>query len=261
MTDSFLKAAKRFAKRFRYKGWGGYCPICERKVRFLVLGTWYRDQLLCDRCFSIPRERALMIVLQTLFPHWRELDLHESSPMQRGTSVKLAREGRSYTSSQYIPGAALGSLWNGHVVQDLERQTFEDESFDLVVTQDVFEHLFDPAAAIREIARTLRPGGAHIMTVPIVRKEKPSRRRASLEDGKVVNHLEPEWHGNPVGDGALVTVDWGYDIADFLAAQSGCPTSIFSIDDPSQGVRAEYIEVVVTRKSSVPSLAASSEAG
>jgi ubiquinone/menaquinone biosynthesis C-methylase UbiE len=46
-----------------------------------------------------------------------------------------------------------------------EAQSFPAESFDIVVTQDVFENLFAPDRAIKEIARTLRPGGAHIMTV------------------------------------------------------------------------------------------------
>ena len=93
------------------------------------------------------------------------------------------------------------------------------------------------------------------MTVPIVNKDKPSRRRASHRDGNIVHHAEPEYHGNPVGDGSLVTVDWGYDIGDYLAFHSGTPTTIFYIDDIASGIRAEYIEVVVNRKSAVPSLA------
>jgi SAM-dependent methyltransferase len=247
-----LAALKRFAKRFRYKGWSGYCPICERRVRFIVLGPWYRDQLLCDRCFSIPRERALISVVQSLYPRWRELAIHESSPRRSASSLKLARESVGYIASHYVPGAEPGSAWNGFVVQDLEKQTFADEAFGMVITQDVFEHLFDPGRAIREIVRTLRPGGAHIMTVPIVRKSEPSRCRASLDDGEVVHHLEPEWHGNPLGGGSLVTIDWGYDIADYLAVHSGCATSIHSIEDRGRGICAEYIEVVVTRKGAVP---------
>jgi hypothetical protein len=54
--------------------------------------------------------------------------------------------------------------------------------------------------------------------------------------------------------GSLVTVDWGYDIAQYLAAQSGFPTTIFTIDDIEQGIRAEYIEVVVTTKTKLPGL-------
>jgi 2-polyprenyl-3-methyl-5-hydroxy-6-metoxy-1,4-benzoquinol methylase len=51
-------------------------------------------------------------------------------------------------------------------------QTFENESFDLVITSDVFEHLPDVAPAVREILRTLKPGGAHIFTVPWIRWKK-----------------------------------------------------------------------------------------
>jgi hypothetical protein len=54
--------------------------------------------------------------------------------------------------------------------------------------------------------------------------------------------------------GSLVTVDWGYDIADYLAVHSGLPTTIFSLDDLSRGLRAEYLEVVVSRKNAVPDL-------
>ncbi len=249
------RAIRRTGKRLVYKNWPGTCPICEKRVRFYVKGAWYRDQLECGSCYSIPRERALMKVVQTLYPNWRDLKIHESSPGGRGASVKLERESRDYTASQYIPSMPFGEVHpDGFVNQDLENQTFADESFDLVITQDVFEHIFHPDRAIREIARTLRPGGAHIMTVPIVNKASPATRRASLVDGEVTHYAEPQYHGNPVGDGALVTVDWGYDIADYLTFHSGLPTNLFTIDDLSAGIRAEYIEVVVSRKDQVPQL-------
>jgi 2-polyprenyl-3-methyl-5-hydroxy-6-metoxy-1,4-benzoquinol methylase len=40
-----------------------------------------------------------------------------------------------------------------------------DESFDLVITQDVMEHVFAPAEAFSEIALILNPGGAYILSV------------------------------------------------------------------------------------------------
>ncbi|HEY0269081.1 MAG TPA: class I SAM-dependent methyltransferase, partial [Methyloradius sp.] len=160
----------------------------------------------------------------------------------------------SYTPTQYDLSTPFGQEKNGYRSENLEAQTFPDASFDLVVTQDVFEHLFDPAAAIKEIARTLKPGGLYVMTVPILNKDRPTRRRASLLDGEVVMHGPVEYHGNPIsGEGSLVTMDWGYDIADFLFQHSGMFTTLCFTDDILRGIRAEYIEVVVCRKPSADS--------
>lgn len=43
---------------------------------------------------------------------------------------------------------------------------FESASFDCVVALDVLEHIEDDAAALREIARVTRPGGAFVFAVP-----------------------------------------------------------------------------------------------
>jgi hypothetical protein len=58
----------------------GYCTICDCGVWFNETGPWLRDQYLCSRCGSIPRNRALVKVLNDHFPGWRELQIHESSP-------------------------------------------------------------------------------------------------------------------------------------------------------------------------------------
>jgi SAM-dependent methyltransferase len=192
-----------------------------------------------------------MRVLATLYPDWRALRIHESSPGSGGASLKLKSECADYVATQYVPDCEPGSEWNGCRIEDLARQTFPDASFDIVVTQQVFEHLFEPGEAIAEIARTLRPGGAHLMTVPIVHRHRGSERRAALADGEVIYLREPQYHDNPVGSGSLVTVDWGLDIADYLAEKSGCLTSIYMIDDRSQGIIGKQIEVVVTRKPAV----------
>ena len=250
--------AVQAAKLADAESWPGVCPICEKPVRFFAKHSWYRDWLLCGSCGSVPRERALMSVLKMLYPEWRGLSIHESSPSGRGASVMLRRECPSYLASQYDLAIPFGGMHSTgwYRSEDLEQQTLPDEAFDIVVTQDVFEHLFHPDRAIQEIARTLRPGGAHIMTVPIVNKSDPSHRRASIADGQVVHRMEAQYHGNPMSaDGSLVTVDWGYDIADYLAHHSGLSTVLFHLDDLSQGIRAEYIEVVVSRKGSVPLLA------
>lgn len=227
----------------------GTCPICQEDTTFSSCEPWLRDNFLCDSCGSIPRERALFSVLEMLHPNWAELEIHESSPSDRGASARIARDCPRYSRSFFFPGIQPGQIHNGERCENLEALTLADGSIDVFITQDVLEHVFHPDLVFSEIARTLRPGGTHIFTVPITRYSLESRYRALLTDGDIEYVLEAQYHGNPIdGRGALVTVDWGWDICHHIFAASGLFTHVFQIDDLSRGIRAAHIEVLATMK-------------
>lgn len=231
----------------------GYCPCCDKEVIFEASNSWLRDSFICTNCFSIPRERALMKVLGDYYPDYREKLIHESSPINRGVSLKLQKECSNYSASQFYPNI-VPSLYHpksGFRSEDIENLTFSDNSFDLFITQDIMEHIFDPAKAFKEIARVLKPGGAHIFTVPLVNKARKTECRASHgAEGEVIHHAEPEYHGNPVNaKGSLVIMDWGYDIISFISDVSKTQNHIIIIDNIELGIRAEFIEVIVSVKS------------
>lgn len=228
----------------------GWCPICGGGVTsFQAASGWLRDEYKCANCGSIPRERALMHVLNLVLPEWRRLRIHESSPAQRGASEAVRKACANYTPTHLFPGLPTGEYRNGIRCEDLQNLTFPDAVFDVHITQDVFEHVPNPARAFQEIARTLAPGGAHVFTVPLVRKKEASRQRAIVSGYKIEHLLSPKYHGNPVDPkGSLVITDWGYDIIEFIYQSCGLFTERFDLHYPYYGIEAEYIDVLVTRK-------------
>ncbi len=191
-----------------------------------------------------------MHVIKTYYPNYHDLSIHESSPSGRGVSLKFKSECDNYSASHYYPDIPLGGKHptQGYRCEDLENLTFANESVDLFISQDVMEHIFNPGKAFKEIARVLKAGGAHIFTIPIVNKANKSECWASRsDDGQIIYHHEPEYHGNPIDDkGSLVTMHWGYDLASFIMSEAGTLTTIVMIDNLELGIRAEYIEVLVS---------------
>lgn len=225
----------------------GFCPVCEQATVFCSWRPWLREGLFCLNCHSLPRERALIGVLSELRPHWRDLRIHESSPAS--LSSKLSKECAGYQPSRFDPGATPGAFVPhlGCSNEDLEHQTFADDSFDIVIAQDVLEHLFSPKDAMREIARTLAPGGLCLCTTPLVVSDGLTIQRAYRDtDGGIRHVLPAEYHHNPVDPaGSLVTFAWGRDVADLLQGWSGLKTTIRRPDDPGRGVVGELLEVLV----------------
>lgn len=255
MTDAFQSVTAR---------WQGHCPICDQDTIFEApckdsqpvpppwRNGWFRDELICLSCpgGSVPRERAVMQVIRELAPEWKARTIHESSPGRRGTSVILARECAGYLATQFFADTPPGTYRDGVRCEDLERQTFGDESFDLVITQDVMEHIFHPDRAYREIWRTLKPGGLYIHTTPIYKDQVTTERRASIgTDGKVIHLAEPEYHGNPIDlKGSLVTFHYGYDLADLIAEWTPFDVEIRRFHQRRSGIVAEFSEVIICRK-------------
>jgi SAM-dependent methyltransferase len=223
----------------------GWCPCCRADTEFIETGIWLRDQYLCARCGSIPRLRAINLTLDRCFPSWEQASIHESSP----SNDFIRRYCPRYSWSFFFDGVPLGEEYQGSRCENLEELTFADETFDLFVTQDVLEHVFHPDRAVKEIMRVVKPGGAHVFTTPKHKALRRTIQRATLDGDTTVHMLEPQYHGNPIGDGrALVTWDYGDDFEVRLWEWCGYPTLTYIFRDRQFGIDGEYLEVFVTRK-------------
>ena len=225
----------------------GTCPICGPTL-FFFEGDWLRDDYRCARCYSIPRWRALIHTLSREFPNWRDLRIHESSP-GGAASRKLRRECQGYSASHYFPGVPPGTRVGALTCQDLQDLAFPDDAFDLFITQDVFEHLPFPARAFREVMRCVKPGGAHVFTVPWW-PDRATIIRAELQNEALIHHVAPDYHGNPIdASGSLVFREWGKDLLRYITESTGgMETKVFEYSDKNYGLAGEHLHVFLTRK-------------
>ncbi|TVR62035.1 MAG: methyltransferase domain-containing protein [Candidatus Competibacteraceae bacterium] len=223
----------------------GYCPICEKEVTFRSNDSWLRDNYLCSLCNTIPRQRALIYFLNLFRPGWKSQYIHESSPSLDYFLTHCPR----YTFSHYFTNVALGSIYNNVRCENLEQMTFKDESFDIFITQDVMEHVFNPDKVFAEIMRVLKPGGIYIFTAPKHKYILNSYPRATLKNGEVIHNLPSNYHGNPIGDGkSLVTWDYGCDFDDLVKNWSSYNLSTLVLRDRDFGIDGEFIEVFILKK-------------
>lgn len=99
---------------------------------------------------------------------------HAFEAARRGASVVALDAGRDEVEGVAATFAAMleagefakGSLHANAVQGDALHLPFPDGSFDRVICSEVLEHIPDDVAAMRELARVLRPGGTMAITVP-----------------------------------------------------------------------------------------------
>ncbi len=127
--------------------------------------------------------------------------------------------------------------------EDVQNLSFGSDSFDLVSTNEVLEHVPSIDEALKDLCRVLRPGGWHVGTVPFGFMSNESIRRAVLNDRNEIEHLlEPEYHGDPMGDsGVLVFETPGWDILDRAVAAGFARAEMRFIISLRNGIVSEHI--------------------
>jgi hypothetical protein len=190
---------------------GGALFGSSRKV-FLGKRPWPSGDLYCIRRFPIRRERCLMAVSVEVCANLRALAIHEPSPCRRGSSLALATA-LGFSNSQLLNRDPLGAEVDRVRCVFLFRLTFIEESFELLGTQDVHEHAFEPERLPAEICRVLEPGGTHIATSPGCPVMATTRERATLADVGDVHREDAKCDRSPVnGDASLVTIACGSEL-------------------------------------------------
>ncbi len=151
-------------------------------------------------------------------------------------------------SRQTVGGNRSGPAQRGSGTADLL-----DESVDVWLHLDVLEHLFNPFQAMREIYRTLVPGGVCLFTAPTYPDRARSEQVAFLEpDGSTRIVGQAEYHGNPQHpeQGSLVTWRYGYDLPLLLQRETRFDVEVRRWQSKAIAVMGPMTEVYICRKPS-----------
>ena len=147
---------------FFLRGSNVTCPICDHSFwKFLPYGRINpRPNALCPYCLSLERHRLIWLYLREKTDFFKRAQpvLH-IAPEACFISRFEKMHGERYVTADLESPLAK-------VKMDIHRMPFSENTFDSVLCNHVLEHVTDDIAAMKEIARVLKPGGFAILQVP-----------------------------------------------------------------------------------------------
>jgi SAM-dependent methyltransferase len=172
-----------------------YCPVCERRVgRFTALGDSYTREWKahgfdhgvadfemlnaadygCPHCGASDRDRICALYLRRRLANVQSpLRLIDFAPSPALSSMLRHLPQIRYRSADlYMDGV-------DDRIDIVDMRAYADASVDCFICLHVLEHVSDDAAAMRELARILVPGGWGILLVPVSTRLERTRENPS----------------------------------------------------------------------------------
>ena len=151
----------RLTSRF-YQGESFVCPCCNGHFRqFLAFRGKANSR--CPGCGSLKRHRLI----------WLYLKEHTNFFSARLKVLHFAPEYLFQKTFEKMPNLDYFSAdWaspRSRIKMDIRNITFEDNTFDVILTNHVLEHIPEDRKAMRELHRVLKPDGFAILQSPVNR--------------------------------------------------------------------------------------------
>ena len=213
-----LKSAARYLSWsqpvWRWKFSIAYCPFCGKSL-FVSLAP----SPFMTRCMGCKANVTNLSLIPLISKHF-------GTGMKDAVAYELSTYGKTLDflkanfckvqTSEYFPDLKLGEIYNGIMNQDVMQLTFEDSVFDLVTSNQVFEHVPNDLRGFSECRRVLKPGGAFIFTIPLY--DIPTTTMiAHVKDGEIEWLAEPDYHDSRLGGPKSSPTYWSHSMNDIVA--------------------------------------------
>lgn len=223
----------------------GYCSVCRQTTKFVVdTGVMFgpnvnlREGLQCCRCGLGNRSRLLFTAVEELDVPQRPrgLILEATTVLfERVSSAFPWMEGSEFFGADHAPGDVVEVHGRRVQHQSITNLGYADGALDLLVHNDVLEHVADTDQALSECRRVLRPGGACVFTMPFFPLRPDTLVRGRHNGDGTLEHLEPpEYHGDGLrSEGIYTYYHFGLDLlgriraTGFRAVEVGIDFDVF----------------------------------
>lgn len=226
------------------------CPVCGSLAFMRRIKENLRESCNCTSCGATNRKRQIAFIVCDAVRRTRGGQVRSLRDLTRYTDLVIYNtetEGavnrelsrmKNYRASEYFGEEfKSGDTVKGKMHQDLMALSFEDESIDMVLSSDVFEHIPYPYRAHAEVFRVLRPRGRHIFTVPFYKTKYLDEPRTSIDPDGSITHIKPAMHHqDPVrAEGALVHNIFALEML-VKMADLGFRTNVYQIHSYWHGI-------------------------
>ena len=217
------------------------CNVCgtaggvgadERRLRGVLAGAEedpavdvhaaFREGLPCAGCGAISRDRCLILALGGILGRPPPLCGWSAQPELRvfeGTAYRghprYMGELFDYFPAGYDPEALAAGTIDGRRHADLQSLPYPDDFFDVLISSEVLEHVRLHRPVLREMHRTLRPGGLLLLQVPYVHEWPATSVLVHPHGDADVFLYPPLYHA----EDTLVYRVYGRDLLSALAAE------------------------------------------
>lgn len=215
MILNIIKALLKFnIRQLRLKFF--FCPVCLKK-RILIKINSSKGGIRCTWCLAGIATISICEVINKIITKSQINSVYELS--SRGPLVKyLLKNFTNIVLSEYFPDKPLGNTVNDIRNENVEKLTFENLTFDLITSTEVFEHVHDDIQGFKEVYRTLNHSGYFIFTVPLNYQINKTIVRSVIKDGKLVHLRDQKFHNDNITgkNSVLVMREYGLDILEKL---------------------------------------------
>lgn len=152
-----------------------FCNICNKEVNF---SQWLYRKSQCPVCGSLERHRAMAIHIWSYLPELYHKNVLHFAPERCLKQIFLSIP-VNYIPTNYSPKDKYNI--------DITNISYPDNHFELIIVNQILEHIKDDKLAISELYRVLKRGGRALLTVPMLWQYQACLLRRT--DGSFMQHL------------------------------------------------------------------------